>query len=476
VTAAVVAAAGVPLARLLPVFARRSLLVLWTTVLFFGLTLSLIEEVQVPKPVLILATLGAGTLVMLMLVGLVLAARSLLARVASPRHGAILQLFGVAYVLLVWAVWAAGVLDGEPGRIGAAAASFVVVLAFPVLDRWIGRSIDELVGRPAGHDARPGVAAALRWAMRALLAVLLVTAVNELWGFQVFAWQAELRRAVLAASFDLFAAFVVAAAGWQFIRIAIDRRLAAPDASSRLKTLLPLARVLLVAVLIVSTVILVLSGLGVNVGPLLAGAGIVGLAIGFGAQTLVRDIITGAFLILDDAFRVGEYIQSGSYKGTVEAIGLRSVRLRHHRGPIYVVPFGELRGVENLSRDWAIDKITVGVTYDTDIERARKLVKKVGEELAADPELAPDILAPLKMQGLDAFGDFALELRMKITTRPGEKRFVIRRRAYAMIKKAFDANGIRFAYPTVQLAGAAAPAQAAAAAAATRLPALRETA
>jgi small-conductance mechanosensitive channel len=208
---------------------------------------------------------------------------------------------------------------------------------------------------------------------------------------------------------------------------------------------------------------LVLSALGVNIGPLLAGAGILGLAIGFGAQTLVRDIITGVFMILDDAFRVGEYILSGNYKGTVESIGLRSVKLRHHRGPIYVVPFGELRGVQNVSRDWVITKLTVGITYDSDLEKARKLVKKIGQELAADAEFKDEILQPLKMQGVEEFGDFAIQVRMKMMTKPGDKQFLIRRRAYAMIKKAFDANGIKFAFPTVQIAGGGDPAVAAAA-------------
>ena len=95
------------------------------------------------------------------------------------------------------------------------------------------------------------------------------------------------------------------------------------------------------------------------------------------AQTLVRDVISGMFYLLDDAFRVGEYIQSGNYKGTVESIGLRSVKLRHHRGPIFVVPFGELRGVQNMVRDWVIHKFTIGITYDSDLEKARKLVKKI---------------------------------------------------------------------------------------------------
>jgi small-conductance mechanosensitive channel len=150
---------------------------------------------------------------------------------------------------------------------------------------------------------------------------------------------------------------------------------------------------------------------------------------------------------------VGEYIQSGNYRGVVESFSLRSVKLRHQNGPLFTVPFGVLGAVQNMSRDWAIEKLTIGVTYDTDIDKARKIIKKVGQELQADPELAAGILEPLKMQGVQAFGDFAVQLRMKMMTRPGDVQYLARRRALALIKKAFDANGINFAYPTVQVAG-----------------------
>ncbi len=149
---------------------------------------------------------------------------------------------------------------------------------------------------------------------------------------------------------------------------------------------------------------------------------------------------------------VGEYIQSGNYKGTVESFSLRSVRLRHHRGPVHTVPFGELGAVQNMSRDWVIDKLSIGITYDSNLETARKLIKKIGQDLAADPEMGPNILEPLKMQGVEQFGDFAIQIRMKMMTRPGEQ-FVVRGKAYALIKTAFDANGIKFAFPTVQVAG-----------------------
>ena len=250
---------------------------------------------------------------------------------------------------------------------------------------------------------------------------------------------------------------------WQAMKAAIDRKLAeAADLGqpntdearrrARLRTLLPIFRNVLFVVVVVFAAMMALAALGVQIGPLIAGLGVLGVAIGFGAQSLVRDVIAGMFYLLDDAFRVGEYIQSGNYKGTVESFSFRSVRLRHQRGAIYTVPFSLLGAVQNQSRDWVIDKLMVGITYDSDIERARKLIKQIGLDLQKDPEFAPLILEPLKMQGVDAFGDFAVQIRMKMMTLPGEN-FVIRRQALAMIKKAFDANGIKFAFPTVQVAG-----------------------
>jgi small-conductance mechanosensitive channel len=269
----------------------------------------------------------------------------------------------------------------------------------------------------------------------------------------------RLLRGVLSSIVILLVADLI----WQLVKRQIDRRLAAaqPVAApgsedalrqARLRTLLPILRNAAFVVLATVAVLMALSALGVEIAPLIAGAGIVGVAVGFGSQTLVKDIISGVFYLLDDAFRVGEYIQSGSYKGTVESLGFRSVKLRHHRGYIYTVPYGQLGAVENMSRDWVIDKMNVNVTYDTDLDQAKKIIKQIGKELAQDPDFGANILEPLKMQGVEQFGDFAIQLRLKIMTRPGEQ-FVIRRKAYALIKKAFDEHGIRFAFPTVQVSG-----------------------
>jgi moderate conductance mechanosensitive channel len=476
-----------PALRLLPigeraaVFLYRWLLLAWAVAVFGWLSAGLLILTGVPLQAHLVMVLMTGAAVGLILLLMILAARAevgaairaggdssrLRTQLADTWH-----LFAIVYLAAIWVFWAANMLDQGPSKIWAAIASVAIVLVFPLLDRWIGRSIDDMVGEPGSgtESRRQGAASVLRGVMRVLLAVMLIAGVNELWGFDTFGEaQVRLRQALLASSFDLVAAFALAVLGWQLIKVAIDRRLEVREVdgmrvepSPRLRTLLPLTRKFLVTVLIVMTAMLILSGLGVNIGPLLAGAGVVGLAIGFGAQTLVRDIITGVFFIMDDAFRVGEYIQSGNYKGTVESIGLRSIKLRHHRGPIFVVPFGELRAVQNLSRDWVIDKLTIGITYDSDLEKAKKLIKKIGQELAQDPEFAPHILETLKMQGVEEFGDYAIQVRMKMMTKPGEQ-FVIRRRAYAMIKKAFDSSGIKFASPTVQVSGGGDAAAAAAA-------------
>lgn len=247
------------------------------------------------------------------------------------------------------------------------------------------------------------------------------------------------------------------AKGWidRTLRVATDTTLLVPaDAArrARFRTLLPIFRNALAVIVAVMAALIVLAELGVQIGPLIAGAGIFGVAIGFGSQTLVKDIISGVFYMLDDAFRVGEYIQAKDYKGTVEGFSLRSVRLRHHRGPVFTVPFGELGAVENMSRDWVIDKFRITVGFNTDIENARKLTKKVGAQLKDDPELGKLFIEPLKMKGVEDFADYGIVLSFAMTTVPGMQTY-IRRKAYAKIREVFLSNGISFAQPTVQVGG-----------------------
>ncbi len=198
---------------------------------------------------------------------------------------------------------------------------------------------------------------------------------------------------------------------YEAVKIVIDREIAkeAPaekdeeaevggTGESRISTLLPIFRNFLLITIVVIATMVILSQLGVNIAPLFAGAGVVGLAVGFGAQTLIRDIFSGAFYLIDDAFRKGEYIDIGSAKGVVEKISIRSMQLRHHRGALTTVPFGEIQKVENFSRDWAVMKLAFRVTYDTDVDKMRKIIKNFGKELLEDEYYGPMFLAPLKSQ------------------------------------------------------------------------------
>lgn len=194
-----------------------------------------------------------------------------------------------------------------------------------------------------------------------------------------------------------------------------------------LRTLLPVFRNALAAALLCVAVLSVLSQMGVEIGPLIAGAGVVGVAIGFGSQTLVKDVVSGVFYLLDDAFRVGEYIEAGSYTGVVESVSLRTVRLRHHRGPIFTVPFGSLGAIKNSSRNWAVAKFLIRVPFKTDLEKVRKLTKSIGGELQADPEFSSSFIEPLKLKGVEQIGEYGIELGVAFKCRPGEGTMIRRK-------------------------------------------------
>jgi moderate conductance mechanosensitive channel len=366
-------------------------------------------------------------------------------------------------IVLLWVCW-----------VTRAMASFwfiLVIMTLPLAISITRRAV-ETVLRPTGATQADGgapsvVEVCIERGIRALLIIGAVAVLAWSWGIDLAhlheqdTWFARLADGVLTAIVILLVADVL----WHAIKAAIDRKLAEagdpglPNTEearrrARMRTLLPIFRNILFVVVVAVAVLMALSAMGVQIAPLVAGAGVVGIAVGFGAQTFARDVIAGMFYLIDDAFRVGEYIQAGRYKGTVEGFSIRSVRLRHHRGPVFTVPFNLLGAVENMSRDWVVDKIALGVTYDSDLEKARKLIKQIGLELQQDPEFGPHIIEPLKMQGVDELGDYAVTIRAKMMTVPGEQ-FVIRRKAYAMIKKAFDENGIKFAFPTVQVAGEA---------------------
>ncbi len=324
------------------------------------------------------------------------------------------HILAILYVLALWALTETSTALGIPIGAGAALGSLLMVVGLPLADAALRGAVHAFTG--ARGDGEP--AAYGRVAIRAGRIVLALGAVvlfGWLWGMSLFDMAAGgIGERMLAALVDVGLTLLVAYVGWELAKTAIDRRLALEeDASgpselggegggkgaSRLKTLLPLFRKFLMVTLAVMVGMLVLSSLGVDIGPLLAGAGVVGIAIGFGAQTLVRDIVSGVFFLLDDAFRLGEYIDISGIRGTVEQISIRSLRLRHHRGALHTVPFGEIQHLTNHSRDWVIMKLQFRVPYDTDLAAGEEDLQEDRRRDGGRPGDGPEPPRPAEIPG-----------------------------------------------------------------------------
>jgi small-conductance mechanosensitive channel len=221
---------------------------------------------------------------------------------------------------------------------------------------------------------------------------------------------------------------------------------------SRLATVMPVLRGVVLAAVFGLTGLVVLSRIGVDIGPLLAAFGILGLAISFGSQALVRDIVSGFFFMVEDAFRVGEYVDTGRLKGTVEKISLRSIQMRHQSGQIHTIPFGQIQSLTNASRDWATIKFNVRLDHSADIEQARKTIKKVGLALLEDPEFGPHFIAQLKMQGVADIADSAIVIRLKFTAKPAHSSS-LQREALKRVYRALNEARVPFASNAVTVRG-----------------------
>ncbi len=353
----------------------------------------------------------------------------------------------------------------EIGRSGAMTTLVAVLTPFIVAGITLWRDERKLVSDPTRHAALLGGAALAKGVTIVGAMIFMLQA----WGLDPFATPSEgatglilLLPALVKATF----AVVIGAALWRTVSefIAAYAAPPPPDLSkpmndevgmggSRLGTVLPVLRAFALTAIGVLTVMFALSALGVDIAPLLAGAGVLGLALGFGAQRLVADVISGMFYLYEDAFRVGEYLETSQGKGVVERISFRSVRLRHPRGPVFTIPFSTMGTVQNHSRDYVKVKFVFEVPQHTDLERVRKLVKKAGEALLEDPELTGRFLEPMKSQGAVGIRGQAFQVGVKFVTRPGQQ-FLARRKAMAALQKVFEENDIELMTPRIEFGSA----------------------
>jgi len=455
-------------------------------------------RVKIPADHFMLVTIVLGSALLLMLGVLIWFNRTRVADYitgasdtdAAPpnrvkaQFAAVWHLLALAYLFWLWYAMVSRMIVHGPQFSHAFIRSLLVVPLFILFDRLLEWLLPAVLGPPAPEvkaletadeesddeqedDDTPVPVRTLQTRMPVVrgLARLIVALALLVWLFEGFGVQLPFLSKVAGGGFDILVTIILALIAWRALNHYITRKLeeTMPDEPQdksddeefgsgvildRSHTLLPMLRKFVGTVLLVMVVMILLSSLGIDIGPLLAGAGVIGLAVGFGAQKLVSDVLSGFFFLMDDAFRVGEYIQAGSVSGTVEAITLRNVMMRHHRGALQIVPFSDLGTITNLMRGGMVVKFSMDLPYDTDIEKVRKIIKKVGKKMLVDPDLADDFIRPVKSQGVKKVGDSVMTFRVKFTAKPG-KQFVIKREAFRRIKEAMEKKGIFLAHRKV---------------------------
>ncbi len=380
--------------------------------------------------------------------------------------------FLILSALLVWAAGRIASVAPDGGQWAhAVGITQILLILMPIMAGGTAALAEELVARRHRSEAENPIlrawGAAAATVTGALAWVFGLRFLSDLWQFFLLEIFSPAQVAALEGPIVVVGVLLIGWIVWTFLEalftaylpntaVAIgptaDEEAQEHAVQSRFGTILPLLRAVILTGVVALTALSALSRLGLDIAPLLAGFGIVGLAISFGSQTLVRDIVSGIFFIADDAFRVGEYIDTGRLKGTVERITLRSVQLRHQSGLVHTIPFGQIASVTNSSRDWATVKFNIRLDRETDLEKTRKTIKRVGLTMLEDPELGPELILPLKLQGVAEIADSAIVVRLKFTSKPDRASWVQRealKRTYAALREA----GVEFASNAVTVRG-----------------------
>ncbi|MHA1152398.1 MAG: mechanosensitive ion channel domain-containing protein [Alphaproteobacteria bacterium] len=368
----------------------------------------------------------------------------------------------VIYAAAIFGVWALGIDGGFQYLARVTAVTAVILVATRLfmtgLDRLLARGFairQELRDRfPTLEERANRYLPALRLLLRWVVGLLVALALLETWGVDVLGWLGTpLGKQVAESAFSIIAVVVLALVFWEAVNTSVERYLSQTDAqgdvverSARVRTLLPLFRKVVFTVLAVMVTLIVLSELGINIGPLLAGAGVIGLAVGFGAQTLVKDVITGLFVLIEDTIAVGDYVEVGGHEGDVESLSIRTIRLRDPAGNVHTVPFSDVGTVLNYTRDFSNVVLNIGVAYRENVDEVMKVIEDLGREMAEDPILGADIIGPLVAQGVQSLDDSAVIIRAKMRVKAGTQ-WGMKREFNRRMKNRFDELGIEIPFP-----------------------------
>ena len=251
---------------------------------------------------------------------------------------------------------------------------------------------------------------------------------------------------------NIFIIIFIGFFGWKTLSTLIKKKLNNLEGSKdeaqtqRINTLFRILKNFVSIAILIVVIMLVLSELGIEIGPLIAAAGVVGLAFGFGAQTLVKDIITGLFIILEGQITIGDIVEVAGHSGRVEAITIRTVRLRDVNGHLHVVPFSEVTTVKNITQDQDYHSFEIGVSYNEDVDHVMETIEQVGKDLEQDKEFKSKINGKIEVFGLDKFEDSAIVIKGRIPT-VHKQQWIVKREFNRRIKLAFDKSGIEIPFP-----------------------------
>jgi small-conductance mechanosensitive channel len=383
-------------------------------------------------------------------------------RVARHRFADTWHILAILYIVAIYAVYALRVEGGffYVGRatvlsvIVIVAARLIVGLTRRLSQRGFAVSAELRAKFPTIETRANRYLPVLTVAVSTIIYALAALTVLQAWDIESFAWfHSTFGRRLTGGLVSIGTVLLIALIVWEGFSSTIERYLAAVDdagdpiqRSARARTLLPLLRTAMMVFIVVMVSLIVLSELGVNIAPLLAGAGVVGIAIGFGSQALVKDVITGLFILIEDTLAVGDVVDVGKgHSGVVEAITVRTIRLRDGAGTVHTIPWSEVTTVNNMTRDYAYFVANVTVSYREDPDRAVEALKEVGAELLADAALKPFILEPLEVIGVDKLSETGFVIQARIKTLP-TKQWSIGREFNRRLKKTFDRHGIEMPY------------------------------
>ncbi len=298
----------------------------------------------------------------------------------------------------------------------------------------------------------------LRTIAMGIIYIVAAAVILEAWQIRVSSWLAsDIGQQFASGAATIAVVLVISLVLWESVSSAIERYLDMTDEegevverSARARTLLPLLRNVILVTIVVVVVLTVLSEIGINIAPLLAAAGVVGIAIGFGSQELVRDVINGLFILFEDTIAVGDVVEVAGHAGLVESISVRTLTLRDLDGNVHTVPFSAVSTIRNMTKEFSFARMDVGIAYRENVAEVIEVLKQIGAELEADPSLGPLILEPLEILGLDQFGDSAIVVKARMKTKP-IKQWAVKRAFNLRMKERFDELGIEIPYPHMTL-------------------------